>query len=413
MKNKYLLPFSLITSLFFLWGIAHNLNPILIPHLKKACQLTDFQSAFIDSAFFAAYFAMALPAGWVMNKFGYKFGIIAGLILFAAGAFLFIPAANVRAFGLFLGALFVIASGLTFLETAANPYTTVLGDPAGAEQRINFAQSFNGLAAGIAPLIGGEWILTGVQKTQEELAALDPAALNAYLNHEAEQVKIPYLIIGLVVLAVALLLYFSKLPEVTDDSHSMSFEQGKGSILRHKQVFWGILAQFFYVGAQVCVSSFFIRYLDQAAGMDEKSASRFLSIALFGFMAGRFIGTFLMRYISAQKLLMIYAIICMVLLAVVVTTGGMVSAYALIGVEFFMSIMFPTIFSLSIKGLGSETKTASSYIVMSIVGGALIPLVMGKMSDILGNIQVAYVVPLVCFVVVWWFGRVVGKEQVK
>lgn len=404
MQKQYSLPFILITSLFFLWGIAHNLNPILIPHLKKACQLSDFQSALIDSAFYVAYFAMALPAGKVMHKYGYKFGIIGGLVLFALGAFLFIPAANTRVFALFLAALFIIASGLTFLETAANPYVTVLGSPQTASQRINFAQSFNGLAASIAPFLGGMFILSGKHLSQDQSQAMTAAQLASYLDAEAATVKIPYLIIGLVVLFVALLVYKVQLPEVSDaDKHELELGQSGASIWRHSHVRWAVAAQFFYVGAQVCVSSFFIRYMDSTAHMPEKQAANFLSVALLLFMIGRFVGTVLMRYIEAHKLLSIYALLNILLLAFVVAKGGMLSAYALCALEFFMSIMFPTIFSLGLAGLSSsETKIASSYLVMAIVGGAIFPLIMGRVSDASG-IQWAYIVPLLCFFVIFWF----------
>lgn len=401
MKNKYFVPFILLTSLFFLWGFAHNLNPILIPHLKKACQLSDFQSALIDSAFFVAYFVMAIPAGMVMKKYGYKFGIIGGLLLFAFGAFLFVPAANTRIYAFFLTALFIVASGLTFLETAANPYMTVLGEPEGATQRLNFAQSFNGLAASIAPKIGGMFILSGVTLTEAEKAGMSVEKLNAFLDNEAAAVKLPYIIIGIVVLLVAFILYKTNLPEVTDEGHEIAMSGG--NIWQHKHLIWGVTAQFFYIGAQVCVSSFFIRYLYQTAKIDEKSAADYLAIALLGFMIGRFVGTFLMRFVSPQKLLSVYAFINIILLGVIVLNGGMMSVYGLIGVEFFMSIMFPTIFSLSVQSLGEDTKFGSSLVIMSIVGGAIFPLIMGRVSDA-SNIQTAYIVPLACFFVVLYFG---------
>ncbi len=402
-KHNYLLPFILVTSLFFLWGFAHNLNPILIPHLKIACQLTDLQSALIDSAFFMAYFLMAIPAGLVMKKYGFKAGIIGGLLLFAIGAFLFVPAANARVFAFFLTALFVIASGLTFLETAANPYVTVLGPAESSAQRINLAQSFNGLAATLAPFIGGQFILSGKSISPEEKALLSPEQLGAILNEEAAAVKLPYIIIGLVVLGVAFLLYKSHLPEISDeDSHSLELKSG-GSIWRHGHLNWGIFTQFCYVGAQVCISSFFIRYLGKTTGMDAKAAANYLAIALLAFMLGRFIGTALMKFISPARLLGFYAFANLVLLAVVVAYGGMLSVYALIGVQFFMSIMFPTIMSLSIQNLGEDTKMGSSLLIMSIVGGAVFPLLMGYISD-LKDIQTAYAVPLVCFLVVLYFG---------
>lgn len=401
-KKTYLFPFILITILFFLWGFAHNLNPILIPHLKKACQLSDFESALIDSAFFVGYFVMALPAGFVMKKYGYKAGIILGLLLFAFGAFLFVPAANTRAFTFFLLALFVIASGLTFLETAANPYVAVLGEKNTATQRLNFSQSFNGLAASLAPLIGGLFILSGKTVSETDKLNLSPEQFNNYLLQEAASVKVPYIIIGLVVLTVAIFVWRTNLPEIEEKSEGQATEKA-GNILKNKNLVLGVLAQFFYVGAQVCISSFFIRFLGKTAGIEEKSAALYLSVALFAFMIGRFVGTFLMRFIAPYKLLIIYSLVNIVLLFLAITWGGTFSIYSLIGVEFFMSIMFPTIFSLSIIGLKDQTKLGSSLLIMSIVGGAIFPVIMGMVSDRY-DIQIAYLVPLLCFFMVLWFG---------
>jgi FHS family L-fucose permease-like MFS transporter len=408
--NKGSKAIILITALFFLWGFALNLNPILIPHLKKACQLSDTQSAFIDSASYIAYFLLAVPAGIFMKKYGYKGGIILGLMLFALGTFLFYPASANRSYVFFLTALFIIASGLAFLETAANPYIIVLGDPATSTQRLNFAQSFNGLAASIAPLIGGTFILSGKTLTAQEQSSMNPQQLNDYLNHEAAAVQIPYLIIGFVVLSVAFLLYKTHLPEIVETDNSLEIE---GSILKEKNLMFGVLAQFFYVGAQVCISSFFIRFSERVAGLDEKSAAFFLFIALMGFMIGRFVGTALIRFISAPKLLAVYSIINMGLLLLAVFTHGKIPVYALMGVEFFMSIMFPTIFSLGIRGLGSKTKEGSSLIIMSIVGGAVFPVIMGRVSDA-SSIQTAYLVPACCFIVVLLFAlKNIDVEKLK
>ncbi|HZX75375.1 MAG TPA: L-fucose:H+ symporter permease [Cyclobacteriaceae bacterium] len=409
-KNSTSLAIILITSLFFLWGFALNLNPILIPHLKKACQLTDLQSALIDSASYIAYFILAIPAGLFMKRFGYKGGIILGLFLFAVGAFLFYPAAETRTYAFFLGALFIIACGLTFLETAANPYIIVLGDQEGATQRINFAQSFNGLAQMLAPLIGGQLILSGKVLSETEMASMSPTQLEAYLNMEASSVEIPFLIIGVVVLLVALTLWRTPLPEIEEQGEIKVI---KGSLLKEKNLMLGVVAQFFYVGAQVCISSFFIRFAGNVAGIEEKSASVFLAIALFGFMAGRFIGTFLMKYISPPRLLAFYSIMNMLLLVLAVVVQGKLSVYALMGVEFFMSIMFPTIFSLSIRGLGSRTKEGSSFVIMSIVGGAIFPVIMGRVSD-MSNIQIAYLVPASCFLVIFYFAmKNINTKNIK
>ncbi len=388
----------LVTTLFFLWGFALNLNPILIPHLKKACQLSDTQSAFIDSASYIAYFLLAIPAGKFMNRFGYKGGIILGLCLFATGAFLFYPAAATRSYVFFLGALFIIASGLAFLETAANPYITVLGDPATGTQRLNFAQSFNGLAAFLAPIIGGRFILSGKTLTAQQEAAMSAQQLSDYLNHEAQSVQVPFIVIGLVVLTVAIFLWRTHLPEIKEDD-SLEVE---GSIVKEKNLMLGVFAQFFYVGAQVCISSFFIRFAGRVAGLGEVTAAYYLGGALLGFMVGRFAGTFFMRFVAPPKLLALYSCIVMALLALAITTHGITSVYALISVQFFLSIMFPTIFALSVRGLGTKTKEGSSLVIMAIVGGAVFPVIMGRVSDA-SNIQLAYCVPAVCLLMVLYF----------
>lgn len=406
LKKNYLLPFILVTSLFFLWAFLHNLNPILIPHLKKACQLTDTQSALIDSAVYLGYFLMALPAGWFMHKYGYKNGILFGLGLYTIGALLFYPAAGARSYTMFLTALFIIASGATFLETVANPYITKLGDPATSEQRLNFAQSFNGVGAFLAPIMGGQFILSGIEKTGEELSALSVDQLNQYLSFEASTVKIPYLVMAAVVFTVGLFFLFAHIPDIKEEDSTETDHSFSLKVFRHSHVLWAVIAQLFYVGAQVCVGSFFIRLTRFLIDMPEKTAAYIWgSVAMVGFMVGRFVGTWLMKYVAPARLLSLYSLINIGLLALALVSSGKVAVYAIAAVPFFMSIMFPTIFALGIKGLGEETKIASSFLVMAIFGGALFPLFMGMISDSTGSIQKAYIVPLLCFVVVWFFGR--------
>jgi len=406
-----LFPFILVTSLFFFWGFVHNLDPILIPHLRKAFQLSDLQSSLIDSAVFIAYFAMALPAGYIMRTYGYKSGIIIGLILFGIGSILFVPAANSLQYIYFLGALFIIACGLTFLETAANPYVTILGPPETATKRLNFSQSFNGLAAFIAPAYIGPMILSGKSLSQAETAAMPAAELQAYLANEAASVKMPYLVLGLIILAVAVVFYFTKMPDVKDENVEGAEGASFGGALRSIKLKWGIVAQFFYVGAQVCVGSFFIKMATTTAGLSEDSAAKYLGYFGLAFMLGRFAGTFLMQYIQPRKLLALYAIINIALSVLAIVGTGMVVVYTLIAIAFFMSIMFPTIFSMGIDGLGHNTKIGSSLIVMSIVGGALLPPILGIISDKTGSIQNGYIVPLVCFAVVLLFA--LKAEKIK
>jgi len=403
-QYNYRLPFILVSSLFFLWGIANNLNGILIPHLRKALQLTNMQSTFVDTAVYLAYFSAAIPAGMILKKFGYKKGIIAGLIVFSIGAFMFIPAANLRAYNIFLLGLFIIGCGLTILETAANPYASKLGDPATSTARLTLAQSFNGLAVFIAPVIGTIFILSGKEFSNDELAAMSEADKLSYLTNEAASVKMPYLSLGIFLLAIAVLFLVNNFPELKEDEGG----EDKGSLasaLKHKHLVWAVIAQFFYVGAQVCVTSFFIRAAIAGGGVDEKTAGYYLSVYGILFMVGRFAGSAIIRVIAPNKLLSLYAIMCIALSIVAIKTDGQYVVVALGGLGFFMSIMFPTIFSLGIAGLKSNTKPASSLLVMSIIGGAIFPVIMGNIIDRFGDdIQIGYVVPMICYAFVLYFG---------
>lgn len=403
-QHNYRLPFILVSSLFFLWGIANNLNGILIPHLRKALQLTNMQSTFVDTAVYLAYFSAAIPAGMILKRFGYKKGIITGLIVFSIGAFMFIPAANLRAYNIFLLGLFIIGCGLTILETAANPYASKLGDPATATSRLTLAQSFNGLAVFIAPVIGTIFILSGKEFSTEELAAMSEADKLSYLTNEAASVKMPYLSLGIFLLAIAVLFLVNNFPELKEDEGGED-EGSLASALQHKHLVWAVIAQFFYVGAQVCVTSFFIRAAIAGGGVDEITAGYYLSVYGILFMVGRFAGSAIMRVIAPNKLLSMYAVMCIALSIVAIKTDGQYVVLALGGLGFFMSIMFPTIFSLGIVGLKSNTKPASSLLVMSIIGGAIFPVIMGNIIDRFGDdIQIGYVVPMICYAFVLYFG---------
>ena len=403
--------FIMITSLFFMWGFVHNLDPILIPHLKKVFSLSTLQASLVDSAVFIAYFVMALPAGAIMKKYGYKAGILTGLALFAIGSYLFIPSANTQLYAFFLLSLFVIACGLTILETAANPYASLLGSPEKAIQRLNLAQSFNGLAATLAPIIGAKIILTEGY-TEEALRAMSASAREIALASEASTVKMPYFILGSVILFIAIIFYFMKLPEIKDGKETAT----GGNVfhaLKHRHLSWAVVAQFFYVGAQVCVFSFFILFATKASGISEMEAATYAGFGVgMAFMIGRFVGTFFMKFIEPVKLLVIYSLMCVFLSVLAIFLTGMIAIYLVIGIAFFMSIMFPTIFSLGIKDLGSDTKFGSSLIIMSIVGGAILPPLFGYISDVADNIQIGFVVPLLCFVVIFFFG-ITGHKVVK
>lgn len=409
-KPKYLVPFVLVTCLFFMWGFANNLNGILIPHLRKALQLSNMQSTFVDTAVYLAYFLGAIPAGLVLKKFGYKKGIILGLLVFSLGAFLFVPAANSQTYSIFLLGLFIIGIGLTILETAANPYATKLGEAKDATTRLNLAQSFNGLAAFLAPMVGTIFILSGKEYSSDELNLLPEVEKIAYLTSEAASVKMPYMILGGFLLVIAVLFMVLKFPEFKEEDQGETTGSIAGA-LKHKHLTWAVIAQLFYVGAQVCVTSFFVRMAISGGGVDEKTAGYYLGIYGILFMVGRFLGTFIMKYLAPAKLLSIYATMCILLSLVAVYADGKNVVLALGGLGFFMSIMFPTIFSLGIIDLKENTKPASSLIVMAIIGGAIFPVIMGYIIDKSNdNIQVGYWVPLVCFIVVLYYG-IVGHKK--
>jgi MFS transporter, FHS family, L-fucose permease len=406
-ERRYLVPLILVTSLFFLWAFGVNLNDILIPHLKKAFRLTDFRSSLIQTAFFGGYFLAALPAGWLMEKIGYKRGILVGLLACATGALLFIPAASVRLYGFFLFALFVMACGQGVLEVAANPYVTILGPPESSERRLNLAQSFNAVGAVVTPIFGAAFILTGVEYSRAQLAAMSPAQIQAYQAAEANTVKVPYLVIAGLFLALAVLIFFANLPEVREEDGEESGAKlpatGLRGLLPYRHLLKGVLAQFFYVGAQVGVASFVIRFAQYGMpGIAEKHAANYLKLHLLGFMIGRFAGSAIMKHIAASRLLSLFGMSALSCLIIVLLGTGVAPIWALVLLGFFHSIMFPTIFALSIKHLGPHTKLGSSLLVMSIIGGAVFPALMGYISDAT-NIRLAFVVPFFCHVYVLYF----------
>lgn len=414
------LPLILIISLFFLWGMANNLNDILITQFKKVFALSDFKAGLVQSAFYTGYFVFSIPAALWMKRFGYKAAVVFGLLLYAAGAFLFYPAAVEREYVLFLGALFVIASGLAFLETSANPLIVAMGDPATAERRLNFAQSFNpfGCIAGI--LIGREFILSGHEPTADELAAMTADQLEQFYQFESQAVQGPYLVLGLVVLAWALLVVIVKFPPIATQSvKTGAVDQGAGSwadykiLLRNAEFMFGVVAQFFYVGAQVCIWSFLIRYGQETVpGTGEKILANYLMGSLVVFMVGRFVATTLMVRFRAAQLMWFYALANMVLCAYAIVVPGHSGLLALAATSFFMSLMFPTIFALSVKNLGSLAKAGSSLVVMAIIGGAVLTALMGLVSD-LSSIHTAVAVPLVCFAVIALYARSRAKAEVS
>ena len=387
--KKYLLPIILVTSLFFLWGFAYGLLDVLNKHFQETLDITKKRSTLLQAAYFGAYFIIALPAGLFMQRVGYKKGIITGLLLYASGALLFYPAAQNASFTFFLLALFILASGLTFLETAANPYITVLGNPDTSEFRLNLSQSFNGVGSFLGPITGG---------------ALFFGHSSSAGSSNLDTVKFVYIAIALVVLIVAFLFVRTPMPEVKEEELVIDQREHSGrSLFQHGHFVWAILAQFFYVAAQVGIAALFINYCtEKGLGITNERASYLLAGSLLLFTIGRFAGTALMKFIAPNKLLAVYAIINIILCACVIWMQGMLSIYMLMAIFFFESIMFPTIFALGIKNLGAYTKRGASFIIMSIVGGALVPYVMGSLAESYST-SFSYIVPLVCFVFVFAF----------
>lgn len=404
-ERRYIVPLAMVTSLFFVWAIGVNLNDVLIQHLKKAFGLTDVQSSLIQLAFFGGYCLAALPAGWIMQRIGYKRGILMGLVVCAMGTILFIPAASVRVYAFFLFALFVMACGQSVLEVAANPYVTTLGPVESSEQRLNLAQSFNATGAFLVALLGSKFILSGIEYTSAQQAAMSPTQLLKYRISEANMVKTPYLVITAIFLFIGVLIFFTKLPEIKESADTTS-ENGNSKLsgtLAFPHLIKGVVAQFCYVGAQVGVASFIIRFSEfTLTGTHEKVAARFLQAHLFGFMLGRFSGSAIMHKIAPSRLLSIFAAGSLLSLTIILLGSGVPTVAAIVLLGFFHSIMFPTIFALSIKNLGPYTKLGSSLLVMSIIGGAVCPVIMGRISDA-WNIQRAFLVPLVCHAYVLYF----------
>jgi len=414
-QTSYVFPLILIVSLFFMWGMGGSINDILIQQFKKTFVLTDFESGLVQSAFYLGYFLFAVPASLIMRKFNYKTGIVIGLFLFATGALLFFPAAEKASYLFFLVALFVIASGLTFLETAGNPYVSALGDPKTSTFRLNLAQSFNPIGCITGILIGQNFILSGIEYSKEQLAKMSPEAVNAYYTSEVHAVQTPYLIIGIVIVVAAFVILATKFPVVKDEeSQGVSTARQTIKLIFAKRHFrQAVIAQFFYVGAQVCIWSFLIRYIQGTIpGTPEKAAANFLTISLVVFTVGRFVGTALLQRIKGHNLLWIYAAVNLVLIGIALVFPGTIGLWALVGTSFFMSIMYPTIFSLGIRDLGEHTKLAASVLVMAIIGGALITPIMGLASVHFG-IGKAIVIPFVCFAVIAYYGIKGYKEKAE
>jgi len=407
-----LLPFFLVTALFFLWGIPNNLNDVLIRQFMKSFAITRFEAGLVQSAFYLGYFLLAMPAALIMRRSGYKAGFIIGLLLFSLGALLFWPAALVGRYSFFLLALFVIASGLSFLETASNPFIAQLGRPESSERRLNFSQAFNPLGSITGVLIGTVFIFSGVELDASAIEALKSEHLyQAYLRSETLRVVKPYLALALVALFWALLIWRTKFPSIQSEHEGDRADHGHlRDLLRYPHFQLAVVAQFLYVGAQVGTWSYFIQYVEESTHQPEKIAGYFLTGTLAAFGIGRFTSAYLMRFLAPHKLLGSYALVNVALVSVGIARPGWIGLWAVFLTSFFMSLMFPTIFALGLKGLGPNTKIGGSLLVMAIVGGAVLTPIMGLIAEARHTIAAAYSVPLTAYLLIaaYAFG---GSQQ--
>lgn len=408
-EKRYLIAFALTSTLFFSWGLASQFNDLLLHHFQQALDISRTRASFTQFAFYIGYFCAPLPAAMIIRRLGYKKTMVIGLAMYAIGAFLFVPAAGMRVYGIFLIALYIIAFGAAFLETSANPYIAILGDPSTSSVRLNFAQAFNGVATVLGPLVGGYVIFSGVEYTPEQLAQMSPQAIDAWRASEAAAVGPPYLVLGILMVLIATAIALTRYPSLP----STVTPEGTGSVfavLKKKRVRHAVVAQFFYCGAQVGIWSLLVDFAKEAANVPARTgATVFLFSTMVAFCIGRFFGAWLQRYIDPARMLVIYCGCNIVLCVLAATLGGYPSIIAMVATSFFMSIMFPTIFALGIEKLGHETEFASSFIVMAISGAAVVPTAMAFLADQTGALHWSLFLPALCYVVVMSFGLRVPK----
>jgi FHS family L-fucose permease-like MFS transporter len=411
LKSRLIAPenrvsFMLVTALFLFWGIPNNLNDILIKQFMKSFEISRLEAGLIQSAFYMGYFLLAIPAAMLMKKFSYKVGLVTGMFLYSTGTFLFWPAAHSGKYLFFLFALFVIASGLSFLETGANPFIAGLGSSESSERRLNFSQAFNPFGAILGVLIGTIFIFSGIEPDQSKIEVMKQAGeYSSFLQSETMRVVRPYMVLGVVVFLWALLIIRTKFPVISAEEEKSENKSNPRELLKYRHFFMGVLAQFCYVGAQVGTWSYFIQYSQDYTGIAEKSAGLFLTGTLVAFLIGRFSATVIMKYINPGKLMGIYAVMNILLISVAVVFPGWLGVWSIFLSSFFMSLMFPTIFALGIKGLGANTKIAGSIIVMAIIGGGVFTPLMGLIAA--KSMALAMLVPLGCYCFItlyafWW-----------
>lgn len=421
--RKGIFSFVLVTTLFLMWGIPNNMNDVLIKQFMKSFELNRFQAGLIQSAFYMGYFMIALPSGLIMKRYSYKVGLVIGLLLFAAGCFLFWPAAIVGRYGLFLFALFVIASGLTFLETGANIFIVELGEPATAERRLNFSQAFNPIGAVFGVLIGTIFILSGIENNAVKVNRMKVTGqYDAYLSQETMRVVTPYLVLAGFAVLWAVFITLTKFPKTKDETTRQNADKlprRTRDLIKYPHFYKGVLSQFFYCGAQTCTWSFFIQYVQDYTGQPEKIAGYFLTGTLAAFGLGRFSATYIMRYVVPAKLMGFYGCVNMVLVAIAIIFPGIIGVWAIFFTSFFMSLMYPTNFALSMRNLGGNAKIGGSILVMAIVGGAVFPPLMGFIAESTKSMAAGMVIPLIAYGYITYYalkgslikGLVIERQQ--
>ena len=408
-ETNYAAPLVVLTSLFFMWGFITCLNDILIPHLKALFDLNYTQVMLIQFTFFTAYFVVSLPSGWIVERVGYQRGIVIGLVAAGIGCLLFYPAAGMRSYPVFLGALFVLASGITLLQVAANPYVAILGKPQTASSRLTLTQAFNSLGTTVAPLFGSLLILSLVVKSATELAALSPTELSSYQTAQAWSVQAPYIGLAVALFAIATFFALVRLPvvagTVSAKAEHAAAADAAPSAWKFPHLVLGAVAIFVYVGGEVSIGSFLVNFLGQPniGGLSAADAGRYLSFYWGGAMVGRFVGAVVMRYIKPGKMLAFNAGAAAILVLTAMVSSGHVSMWAILAVGLFNSIMFPTIFTLALEGLGRHTGQGSGILCMAIVGGAIVPVIQGAFADTIG-IQMAFFLPILCYAYIAFYG---------
>jgi FHS family L-fucose permease-like MFS transporter len=401
---NYTRPLAVVTTLFFMWGFLTCLNDILVPHLKSIFDLSYARVMLVQFAFFSAYFLFSVPWSRIVNRIGYQWTMVVGLLTMAVGSFLFLPAASAASYGLFLTALLILAAGITGLQVAANPYVVVLGKPETGSSRLDLTQAFNSLGTTIAPKIGGLLILSAAPLAIEELNKLAPQALHAYRVHQAASVKVPYTVIGVALVLLAILIGTFNLPKIETATYRRG-EKGADSIWKHRNLILGAIGIFAYVGAEVSIGSFLVNYFEspEIAGFSAKTAAGFVSFYWGGAMVGRFLGAGLLRRFEPGNLLAICTVFATALVTSSMLLSGHIAMWAILSVGFFNSIMFPTIFSLGVAELGPLTGNGSGILNMAIVGGAILPVIQGTIADRVG-LHHAFVLPVICYLYIWYYG---------